>query len=78
MKVLCVEVRIEDHSASSGPGGNREAIDTSIDKSETVHITRLLSVILARYQYRMKLFWSHTALNNDLGPQHAKRMRIMR
>ena len=64
------------HSASSGPGGNREAIDTGKDKSETVHITRLLSVILVRYLHRMRLFWSHTALNHDLGCQIAKRMKI--
>ena len=79
MKVLCVEVRIEantGHSVSSGPGGNREAIDPSIDKCETVHITRLLSVILVRYLHRMRLFWSHTALNHDFGSQIAKRMKI--
>ena len=62
------------HSASSGPGGNREAIDTSIDKSETVHITRLLNVILVRYLHRMRLFWSHTALNDELRPQFVKRI----
>ena len=61
------------HSASSGPGGNREPIDTSIDRSKTVHISRLVSVILARYQHRMKLFWSHSALNDDFGPPMCKK-----
>ena len=62
--------------ASSGPGGNRERIDTSIDRSKTDHVSRFVSVILARYQHRMKLFWSHTALNHDFGSQIAKRMKI--